>query len=52
MGEGIDNETVNRFVAVVGFLSFTYLVLRTVLMDFKRASTDRAKRLDGRKDAQ
>lgn len=52
MGEGIDNETVGRFVSVVGLLSFAYLVLRALYLDFSKASRERIKRLDGRKDAE
>ncbi len=52
MGEGIDNATVERVVSVMGFLAFAYLVLRSILMDFSKAARDRAKRLDGRKDAE
>ena len=52
MGEGIDHETVNLFVSVIGMVAFAYLVLRSLYMDFSRASKERARRLDGRKNAE
>ena len=52
MGEGIDRETVERVVSVLGFLAFAYLVLRSLYLDFSKASRERARRLDGRKNAE
>lgn len=52
MGEGPDSEIVSLFVSVVGAISFAYLVLRALYLDFARASKERSRRLDGRKNAE